>query len=135
MTTAALQSPAEATYWLIQGRTLFLLIHLFGTALFCYIVSKRLNPLFHAQRDFRLDRPWLRVEKVLQFWLGQWRHPRYPLAGSIHILVFAGFLLLATRAFSLILGFSGKLAGIGSFALVYDGFRAHATPFVFICIG
>ena len=30
-----------------------------------------------AQSDFRLDRPWLRAQKVLKFWFGQWKHPRY----------------------------------------------------------
>lgn len=39
----------------------------------------------------------------MQFWLGQWKHPRYPFAGTVHILVFSGFILLAIRAFGLLL--------------------------------
>jgi hypothetical protein len=55
--------------------------------------------MVHAQRDFRLDRPWLRIQRVVKFWFGQWKHPRYRLAGTLHLLIFAGFLILATRAF------------------------------------
>ncbi|HYA26205.1 MAG TPA: hypothetical protein VEF05_18740, partial [Terriglobales bacterium] len=97
------QSPALATYWLVQGRNLFLIIPCLGTALFAYIVVRRLTPLLRAQSDFRLDHPLIRIGSVLKFWLGQWRHPRYRFAGTIHILIFAGFILLATRAFTLLI--------------------------------
>ena len=56
-------------------------------------MAKRLTPLFRARPDLRFDRPWARLARVAQFWLAQWRHPRYPAAGLIHILIFAGFLI------------------------------------------
>src|SRR5271165_5176657 len=107
----ALQSPAQATYGLIPGQILFLILNILGLAFFAYIVAKRLTPLLRGERDFRFDRPLVRLEKVLQFWLGQWKHPRYRTAGIVHILIFAGFIVLATRAFSLlILGISENFA-------------------------
>ena len=95
-------SIAGATYWLIRGRELFLFLHLLGLACFAYIAVRRLMPLLRAQRDARFDRPLERLGKVLQFWLAQWRHPRYRFAGIIHVLIFAGFLILASRAFALL---------------------------------
>ena len=93
-------SPAQITDWLVPDRNLFLTIHVLGVACFAYIVAKRLVPLTRAQRDFRFDRPLTRLGNVLKFWFGQWKHPRYKFAGTLHILIFAGFLLLAARAFS-----------------------------------
>src|SRR5215831_14867547 len=90
-------SVADASYWLVRGRELFLFLHLLGLTCFAYIVVRR-----RAQRDFRFDRPFERLGNVFQFWLVQWRHPRYRFAGILHILVFAGFLILASRAFALL---------------------------------
>ena len=130
----SIQSPAEATYWLIQGRILFLVIHLLGTACFAYIVAKRLVPLLRGERDFRFDRPLARLGRVLKFWLGQWRHPRYKAAGIMHVLIFAGFILLATRAFALILGFADSNVLPGSLGHAYDVVRDYATTVVFFCM-
>jgi len=134
----AIQSPAHATYWLIQGRLLFLIIYLLGAACFSYIVARRLQPLFRGERDFRLDQPFRRLGRVLQFWLGQWKHPRYRMAGTIHLLIFAGFLILATRAFSVLAlgvsdgfvipGLSGKTGHI--YGIVAD----YASTVVFFCM-
>ena len=133
-----IQSPALATYWTIQGRVLFLIIPFLGTALFAYIVGRRLIPLIRAQRDFRFDQPLIRLGRVFKFWLGQWKHPRYRFAGTVHILVFAGFILLATRAFSLLIigaipnfvmpGFSGRAGYI--YGIVTD----YAATIVFLCM-
>jgi Fe-S oxidoreductase len=129
-----IQSPSQATYWLISGQTLFLTIHLVGLACFLFIVAQRLRPLLRGQSDFRWDRPWVRIERVMQFWLGQWRHPRYRGAGLMHILVFAGFMILATRAFSLILGFQEHALLPGTAGHVYDMLRDYATTVVFVCM-
>ena len=100
---AGFQSNAQLTSWLTQGQVLFLLIHILGVACFAYIVAKRLEPLVRGQRDLRFDRPLVRLGKVLKFWLGQWKHPRYRVAGTLHILIFAGFILLAMRAFTVLI--------------------------------
>ena len=94
--------PAQAGRWLSQWQILFLTIHALGIACFGYIVAKRMVPLLRAERDFRFDQPLVRLGRVLQFWLGQWKHPRYRTAGVIHIVIFAGFIVLGCRAFSLL---------------------------------
>jgi Fe-S oxidoreductase len=134
----ALQSPAQATYGLISGQILFLILNLLGLACFAYIVAKRLTPLIRGERDVRFDRPLLRLERVLQFWLGQWKHPRYRTAGIIHILIFTGFILLATRAFSLLVlgvfenfALPDSSAGVGHF---YEVVADYAATVVFLCM-
>jgi len=105
------QSIEQVTSWLVPGRTLFLTIHVLGVACFAYIVAKRLVPLVRGERDLRFDRPLERLGRVLKYWLGQWKHPRYRFAGTIHILIFAGFIVLAMRAFTvLIVGVNEKLS-------------------------
>ena len=130
-------SPSLITDWLVPGRNLFLTIHVLGVACFAYIVAKRLVPLVRAQRDFRFDQPLTRMGRVLKFWLGQWKHPRYKFAGTIHILIFAGFILLALRAFSVLTigtehfalpGLSGRAGHI------YDIVTDYAATVVFLCM-
>ena len=126
----SIDSIAQAMFWLIPGRTLFLCLHLLGLACFAFILARRLVPLLRAQRDFRFDRPLLRLERVLQFWLAQWRHPRYRFAGVIHILIFLGFLTLVSRAFAVLaLGISDSFAdGNSNIA------QQYATTVVLICM-
>src|SRR5271165_4501800 len=134
----ALQTPAQAAGWLISGRVLFLIINLLGLACFSYIVAKRLTPLLRGERDVRFDRPLVRLGKLAQFWLGQWKHPRYKTAGIIHILIFASFILLATRAFSLlILGISENLVTPGTSGEaghIYEMITDYAATIVFACM-
>jgi Fe-S oxidoreductase len=130
--------PAQIADWLVPGRALFLTIHVVGVACFAHIVARRLVPLVRAQRDFRFDRPLTRLGRVLKFWLGQWKHPRYKFAGTFHILIFAGFLLLAARAFSvLIVGVSENfvMPGLsGRTGHIYDIVTDYAATVVFLCM-
>ncbi len=134
----AVQSFSLVTSWLVPGKVLFLIIHLLGLVCFAYIVSRRLLPLLRAERDSRFDRPLARVGKVLKFWFGQWKHPRYPTAGINHILIFAGFILLACRAFSVLLvGVSQKFeisSLSGPFGYVYGIVTDYAATVVFLCM-
>lgn len=134
----SIQTPAQATYWLIQGRVLFLTLYLSGIACFSYIVARRLAPLLRGECDFRFDRPLRRLRKVMQFWLGQWRHPRYRGAGILHILIFAGFIVLATRAFwMLALGVSDDfvMPGLsGTAGHAYGIVADYASTVVFLCM-
>jgi len=133
-----IQSAAQVTYWLVTGRMLFLLIHIMGVVCFAYIVAKRLVPLFRAERDSRFDRPLLRLGKVLKFWLLQWKQPRYGVAGTIHIFIFAGFIVLAIRAFSvLIVGVSETfvMPGLsGRVGPIYNTITDYAATIVFLCM-
>lgn len=127
--------PVQVTSWPVPAHILFLAIHLLGVACFTYIVVKRLAPLIHGEGDFRFDRPFGRLGRVLQFWLGQWKHPRYRFAGTIHILIFAGFISLVIRSFSLLIfGPSGDLGFSGSFGQAYDILTDYAVTIVFLCM-
>ncbi|HEY1341890.1 MAG TPA: electron transfer flavoprotein, partial [Bryobacteraceae bacterium] len=131
-------SPAQATYWFVQGRILFSILYLLGIGCFVYIAAKRLAPLYRAQADSRFDRPWLRLARVAQFWFAQWRHPRYPSVGALHIAIFAGFLVLVIRAFFLLsLGISGETASgdtPGIIARIYGVARDYAITVVFLAV-
>jgi Fe-S oxidoreductase len=124
--------------WLTPARLLFLVIHILGLACFSYIAAKRIAPLVRGQRDLRFDRPFTRIGKVVQFWFAQWKHPRYRFAGVIHILIFVGFLILATRAFYLIsFGFPATFSVVDETSAVgriYDLLTDWATTVVFICV-
>jgi len=98
-----IHSPAQATYWLISGQALFLTIPLLGIACFAHLMMKRMVPLFRSAPDFRFDHIPVRLARVLQFWLGQWKQPRYLGAGVLHIVLFAGFLVLSVRSVSLVM--------------------------------
>ncbi|MBZ5613226.1 MAG: (Fe-S)-binding protein [Acidobacteriia bacterium] len=128
----------QVTSQLIASRDLFLLIHILGIACFAYIVARRLVPLVCGQRDFRFDHPWVRLGRVGKYWLGQWKHPRYRTAGALHIFIFAGFLVLAIRAFSvLIVGVSENfvMPGLsGRAGSIYDIITDYAATIVFLCM-
>ena len=131
-------SPSQIAEWLVPGRDVFLAIHIVGVACFFYIVAKRLVPLARAERDFRFDRPVARLGRLFKYWLGQWKHPRYKFAGTIHILIFTGFILLALRAFSvLIVGVSENfvMPGLsGRTGQIYDVITDYAATVVFFCM-
>lgn len=128
-----LPSPANATYWLVNGRTLFTALYLVGIVCFGWIICRRLEPMRHAQRDLRFNHPMARLGLLLKFWFGQWRHPRYRFAGFIHILIFAGFLILVPRAFGvLFLGISPTFVIPGG--PIYAVLREYAATAVFAAV-
>ncbi len=135
---SAIFSPSQAVYGIIPGYLLFLIIPLLGTGLFAYIVARRLVPLLHAAPDFRLDHPAARLKRILKFWLGQWKQPRYALAGVLHIVIFAGFLVLAVRSLSLImLGISDRfvMPGFsGAFGRLYNDLKDYTSTLVFLAV-
>ena len=100
-------------------------------------MAKRLVPLLRGQRDLRFDQPWARLGRVSKFWLGQWKHPRYKTAGTIHILIFAGFILLAMRAFTvLIVGVSPDFVMPRPLreGPIYNTITDYAATIVFLCM-
>lgn len=121
-----------------SGGILYFAIDLLGLACFSYILSKRLSPLLRSERDSRFDRPFSRINKVLKFWLGQWKQPRYLLAGVLHIVLFAGFLILLAHSFSLImLGIfeNFTIPGLsGPAATFYNLLTDYASTLVFFSV-
>ena len=133
-----IHSPAQSTYWIVSGRLLFAIIPLLGMACFAFILLKRIAPLLRGAPDFRLTQMWARLTRVLKFWLVQWKQPRYLFAGLLHIVLFAGFLVLSFRSISLVMiGISdhfvvpGLSGGIGDF---YNVVKDYAATLVFLSV-
>jgi Fe-S oxidoreductase len=125
------------TPWIVPGTDLFLIIHALGVVSFLYIASRRLVPLFRAERDPRFDRPFTRLGRVLRFWFGQWKHPRYRFAGVLHIAIFTGFILLVVRSFSLLVGGVSDFSSPetpGSIRRIYETATDYAVTVVFLCM-
>jgi len=131
---AALISPAKATVFGIPTVIFSLIIPLVSVGVFTYIIALRLKPLVKASPDPRLDRPAGRFFKMIKYAVGQYRHPRYMDAGIIHIIIFAGFMILSLRSITLVLlGISDGyvLPGMSGIAgQVYMFFKDFAETFV-----
>ncbi len=132
----ALIPPAEATFLGLPGAFYAVLIPVVGVALFTYIMAKRLAPMVLAAPDDRSGRKLERIIAVIKLWLGQYKQPRYRLAGILHILIFAGFIILSLRSISLvIIGVSADftLPGLGGgFGHVYTILKDYAATLVFV---
>jgi Fe-S oxidoreductase len=136
---SALTSPAAAALFGIPTAVFAILIPVIGTALFAYIMIRRMTPLFKAAPDDRFCCIPQRIGLILKVWLVQWRQPRYLLAGVLHIFVFAGFFILGARSTQLvILGFSENfvLPGFnGVFGQIYNMLKDYAATWIlFACV-
>ena len=134
----ALISPASGTILGIPAYIIYILIPLAGVGIFAYIIFKRLAPLLKAAPDPRFNRIGERIQSVLKIWLAQWRHPRYMLAGVVHIFLFAGFLILGARSTQLVfIGFADgfTLPGFGGgFGDFYNVLKDYAATWVLIAV-
>ena len=134
----ALISPASNSILGIPANIIYILIPLVGVGAFAYILFKRLVPLFKAAPDDRFNRLADRIGSVLKIWLAQWRHPRYMLAGVVHIFLFAGFLILGARSTQLV--FIGFMDGFtlpgfgGGFGDFYNVLKDYAATWVLIAV-
>jgi len=132
----ALLGPADYFFLGIPTIVFSLLIPIVGVALFAYIMAIRIAPLVMAAPDIRFNRLPERIVKVVRIWLLQWRHPRYRTAGIIHIMIFAGFLVLAIRSTSLvIIGLSDGFVfpGLGGvLGVVYNIIKDYAATMVLV---
>ncbi len=133
---SALTSPAAASLFGIPAAFFAILIPIVGTALFAYMIIRRMAPLLKAVPDERFCCIPQRIGKIPKIWLAQWRQPRYMLAGVLHIFLFAGFIILGARSTQLvILGFSENfvLPGFsGLFGQIYNVLKDYAATWVFI---
>jgi Fe-S oxidoreductase len=131
-------SPASATACALPTIVFSIIIPLIGITLFTYIMVRRLKPLFLASPDPRLDRITDRIMNMVKYAIFQYRQPRYMLAGVLHIVVFAGFVILSLRSITLvILGFSEGfvLPGLGGAAAhIYGVLKDFAGTFVLIAV-
>ncbi len=122
-------APAKATLLGIPGMWFALAIPIVGICLFTYIIAQRSKPLVLAAPDERFKNIGARLINVFKIWLGQYRQPRYKTAGILHILIFAGFMILSIRSLSLVVvgisegfvfpGLGGALGGVYNFLKDY----------------
>jgi Fe-S oxidoreductase len=132
----ALIPPPNTTFLLIPASAVYTLIPLIGIAIFAYMINGRAKPLLKAAPDDRSNHLTERLFQLAEIWLFQKRHPRYLFAGVLHILLFAGFLLLGLRSLELIFvgifpGFS--LPGMGgALGHAYDIIRTYAATWVLV---
>jgi Fe-S oxidoreductase len=75
---------------------------LVAVSLFIYIMARRVEVLVRAQPDPRFSDLLRRIKLMLLYGFGQARQPRYLVAGIMHILLFAGFIILSLRSLTLI---------------------------------
>ena len=100
----ALISPAKA--WVLGFiPTMFfsIIIPIIGVACFTYIIAKRIAPLVRSKPDPRLDSIPDRLANMFKFAIAQYRQPRYMMAGVLHIVLFAGFMILSLRSITLVI--------------------------------
>ena len=137
---SSIVGPASFKFFgFFPAAVLSFILPIVGVGLFAYIMARRLAPLVRAAPDARLNNIPARIKNLVVVWLGQIRQPRYMLAGVLHIVIFAGFLVLSIRSTSLVIigmsdgfvlpGFDGILGS------VYNFFKDYAATFVFVaCI-
>lgn len=95
-------SPAEYTLLGLPLSVISILIPVVGIVIFTFIMKRRFVPLRAAAPDERMDHPAERWKNVVSLWLAQSRQLRYKTAGIIHLVIFFGFLILATHTTSLV---------------------------------
>jgi Fe-S oxidoreductase len=132
-------SPAKALILGLPSVIFSVIIPLSGICIFIYIIMRRMAPIVKASPDHRFNRISDRIIKLIKIWLFQYRQPRYMLAGVLHILIFAGFLILSIRSTSLvIIGFWEGFVppGLsGALGQIYNFIKDYAATWVLIaCI-
>ena len=128
--------PADSTILGIPVVIFAVLIPAAAIGLFAYIMASRLKPLVLAMPDPRLDKLIGRAWRTIKFAFGQWRQPRYRLAGVLHIFIFAGFMILSLNSTRLVvLGVSPHFDFPffdGPIGLIYQFLKEIAATFVLI---
>lgn len=111
-----LLEPANVSLAGIPAPFVAFVILAMALGIFAYVMNRRLDLLKGVNPDVRLDRLGERIKLMLVYGFGQFRQPRYLGAGILHILLFAGFMILSLRSMTLIgRGFSASfhLPGLG----------------------
>ena len=104
-----------------MGPLAMLVLLVAALSLFTATVIRRLDVLRSAQPDNRLDQPGRRFKALLDIGFGQ-RKLRYETGpGWMHVVIFAGFLVVAFRTLTMIIrGFDAgwRIAGLNEGYLV-----------------
>lgn len=131
--------PAEATIAGLPAPLLHGIMLTVAVAAFAYIMWRRYVPLRLAAPDPRTDHLTRRLSLTLVYGFGQARQPRYLAAGVLHILIFAGFLILSVRSLTLLgEGFSAGFAlpGLdGARGNLYSSIKDYTALVVLLACG
>ena len=106
-----MKHPLLQTYGPIDGWMILLLMGGLSIGFFVYQVQKATRLVMIGAPDSRFDSWGPRVREFVVGWLGQKKVLRDRVAGTMHVLMFWGFLMLASDMFDLATAnaFSGKL--------------------------
>lgn len=94
--------PADVSPAGIPAPFIALVVLVAALSLFSYLMSRRIELLRKMMPDDRFSDMGERIRLMLVYGFGQYRQPRYLLAGVLHILLFAGFMILSLRSLTLI---------------------------------
>jgi Fe-S oxidoreductase/nitrate reductase gamma subunit len=94
--------PTERLILGTPGRVVFGLLVLASIVAFVYSCSRRIRVLLAGQPDNRFTRIPERIRRTLEFAFAQRRMFRDVYAGTFHILIFSGFVILTVRSLELV---------------------------------
>ncbi|MGO9118012.1 MAG: (Fe-S)-binding protein [Desulfomonilaceae bacterium] len=104
-----IREPADVALAGIPAPIVALVVLVAALALFSFIMFRRIQVLRQGMPDLRFSDLGKRIWLSLIYGFGQFRQPRYPVGGIIHILLFAGFMILSLRSLTLLgRGFSSQ---------------------------
>ena len=131
--------PANVPLAGIPAPAVALVILAAAILLFSYVMFRRIQILRVGMPDPRFSSIGERIRLMLVYGFGQWRQPRYLGAGILHILLFAGFMILSLRSLTLIgRGFSSQFhlpLLTGSAAFSYEVLKDYVVLMVLaVCI-
>lgn len=97
-----IREPADVALAGIPAPLIAFILIVAALALFGFIMSRRIRVLRQGMPDSRFSELGKRIRLALVYGFGQFRQPRYPVGGIIHILLFAGFMILSLRSLTLL---------------------------------
>jgi Fe-S oxidoreductase len=96
-----MEHPLLQSYGSLDGWHILLVIGGLSIGFFVYQVQKATRLVMLGAQDNRFDSWFTRISEFTMGWLGQKRVLRDRVAGSMHVLMFWGFLMLASDMFDL----------------------------------
>jgi len=97
-----LRLPTERVLFGLSGTLLFGLLLLLSVVAFVFSASRRIRVLAAGAPEPRFDRIPLRIRRTLEYAFAQKRMFRDVYAGTFHILIFSGFVVLTVRTIELV---------------------------------
>ncbi|MFA6223559.1 MAG: (Fe-S)-binding protein [Desulfomonilaceae bacterium] len=128
--------PAETPIMGAPAPAIAFLILFVAISFFCYVMFRRIDLLRKAAPDPRFTDIPKRLWRAVLYGFGQWRQPRYLGAGILHILLFAGFMILSLRSLTLIgRGFSSTFhlpLLTGHIGFAYESLKDYTVLLVLV---